>query len=284
MAASGALGETLAGWIGPRTQRNRKIMTNLRVAFPDKSRAEIKALSVSIWRNFGRIVSEYPAFRGIFRRGRENSPFDFELAPGVENLLAEGRPMIFVGAHISNWEFTALGIRLLGAPLSVVYSKLRNGVIDEAIRQARTDMDCGLIARTDGLRPLVACLTSGTSIGILADRRIKTGAPTSFFGRETYFSQAPGRLAVKYGAPVVPAFVSRPKRGRVLLRLGEPIDPASLPGSDRDKAAEITERVTQEIETEIRRRPGDWLCSQRIWPGVSYDDAPAPRGALSLDA
>lgn len=282
--AAGALGASILARVGPRTSRNRKILQNFRVAFPEKSEAEARALAVEAWRNFGRVLAEFATLGRILKRGRARSPFVYDIEPETQRLIDRGKPMIFAGAHISNWEYTALGFRLMGAPLSVVYSKLQEPHIDQAIREAREGMACGLIAKSDGIRPLIQALNSGDSIGFVIDRRINSGAPVEFFGHPTFFSQAPAKLAMRFDSPVVPAFISRLPDGRIKLQAGPPIWAHDFEGSDAERAAAVTRQVMSVVEAEIRRRPGDWLCSQRIWPHVAYDDREGRAAIFALDA
>jgi len=280
MRHSGAVGAALMGFIGPRSRRQRKIEQNLNAAFPDLTAPEVRAITRGIWRNFGRTLAEYALIGDIFAKGVDRAPFDFDIAPETAEIIASGQPMIFVGAHISNWEFAALGARLHGVPLAVVYSALQIPLIDEAIRRARDGMGCVSVERASGLRSLVKCLSSGQSVGFLLDRRMKSGAEVTFFGRPTYFSHAPARLAIKFGRPLVPNFVSRRRDGRIVVHALAPIWPETDCKSADAAAAALTERLIGIIEAEIRKRPQDWLCTQRIWPALENSPAEGRRAAL----
>ncbi len=263
---AGGLGATLMGVLGPRLSKNRKIERNLKVAFPAKSEFEIRSLRNDVWRNFGRTLSEYPLIARIYADRRLIERFDFDVTEETLEIVAESRPVIFVGAHISNWEFSALALRLLGVPLSVVYTPLRNDLIDDAVRKEREAMECGCIPKSNGILPLVKCLSRGTSVGLLVDRKLKNGPRSEFFGRKTCFSHAPARLAIKFGRPIVPIFIERGGAGRFIARLDDPIWPAPQHDDKRAHAAMLTTQLMSIIEREIRRRPGDWFCSQSIWP------------------
>lgn len=278
----GRIGAGLLGVIGPLTVRNAKIERNLRLAFPEKSKREIRRIAKGVWRNFGWVLAEFPFIAKIFRAGLEHSPFIYEMPPETEAIIEAKQPIVFLTAHIGNWEYAALSMRLRGLPMTVVYSTLKSGPIDDAIRAEREGMECGLAAKSAGIRPLVAALRSGNSIGFVIDRRINGGVPVQLFDRETFFSPAPARLALKFGCPILMGFVTRLPDGRHLARLNPPIYPDRDADVDAETAA-LTQKIASGIEDEARERPHDWLCSQRIWPYDHAIDGPKP-AIFALDA
>ena len=148
------VGAALLGVIGPLTVRNAKLIRNYRIAFPDRPEKELRRYARGSWRNFGRVLSEFPYMTKIYQGGPENAPFDYRFHPETKTLVDGGGPIIFVGGHISNWEYAALAVRLKGLPMSVVFSTLKTGSIDDAIRKEREAMDCGLIAKSDAIQRL----------------------------------------------------------------------------------------------------------------------------------
>lgn len=279
---AGWIGSNVLGLVGPLTVRNSKIERNFRLAFPDATEKEIRAMAKGSWRNFGYVLAEFPSISKIFRGGLDKAPFDYEMPPEVADILEKKLPVVFLTGHIGNWEYAALSMRLMGLPMTVVYSTLKSAGIDAAIRREREGMECGLVAKSAGIRPLVASLNKGAAVGFVIDRRINGGVPVQLFGRETYLSPAPARLAIKYGCPMLMGFMTRQPGGRHRAHLLPPI----YPNQDADleeETARLTQLIADGIEEEVRRRPHDWLCSQRIWP---YDPAidTAKRATLALDA
>lgn len=279
-----ALGASILGRLGPLTPRQKKLEENFGVIFPEKSEPEIAKITRNAWREFGRTLSEYPFMRQVYALGPENNPhFDFDIHPETAAIVAVGQPAIYIGAHICNWEFAALGARLQGVPLTLVYATLAGGFVDAATRRAREEIGCELIGRADGMRPLIKRMQEGGSIAILIDRRLKAGPTTEFFGRQIAFSQAPAKLAMKFGCPIVPHFVSRADDGRITLHAKAPIWPDRIPGDVRARTTVITRRLAMALEEEIRARPGDWFCAQRLWP-ETYRPEATRRALLRLDA
>ncbi|HEX3484493.1 MAG TPA: hypothetical protein VHT51_05505, partial [Micropepsaceae bacterium] len=54
----------IGGWIGRKlvapTYLSRRPLRNLRLAFPEKSEAEIRNILTAMWDNLGRVMGEYP--------------------------------------------------------------------------------------------------------------------------------------------------------------------------------------------------------------------------------
>lgn len=281
---AGRIGAGLLGFLGPLTIRNAKIERNLRLAFPDMPKRDIRRTAKGVWRNFGRVLAEFPYIAKIFRAGPEKSPFIYEMPPETEAIIESKQPIVFLTAHIGNWEYAALSMRLRGLPMTVVYSTLKSGPIDDAIKAEREGMECGLVAKSAGIRPLVAALRKGSSVGFVIDRRINGGVPVQLFDRETFFSPAPARLAIKFGCPILMGFVTRLPDGRHLARLNPPIFPGKEDEVDVEaETAALTQKIASGIEAEVRVRPQDWLCSQRVWPYDHAIDAPK-RATFALDA
>lgn len=119
------MGGMLLGIVGPRLASSRKIATNMHVAFPDKSPVEIAGLVQAAWHNFGRMLMELPYETEIGRTRVD--------VLGSEHLMAiraSGKPCVVFSAHVGNWELAALPLAQLGMPIAVIYSPVKNPIID----------------------------------------------------------------------------------------------------------------------------------------------------------
>jgi KDO2-lipid IV(A) lauroyltransferase len=85
-----------------------------------------------------------------------------------------------------------------------------------------------------------------------------------FFGRPASTSRSLAVLALKTGAPVVPAFIHRLPDGEHQVTLG-PVIPVLRTGQvDRDVELN-TARFTEAIEREVRAHPEQWFWVHRRW-------------------
>lgn len=260
-----AIGARLARRIGPRLDKTRLIRRNLKVAFPEKTYAEIDETVAGIWGTLGSIVAEYPHLPVIC-----GSEADERLEIVMQDKLAVfepgAKPAVFVTAHLGNWEISAATIAHLGVPLSVVYTALQNPNLDRLLYKARAALGFGLIERDGAARELLRCLRQGTSIGLLVDQRVDSGEMVPFFGADMLTSVTPAQLALRFGCDLIPVQVQRRQGARFRVVFHSPVK-ADDPDLDTSaQALQITAKINALFEAWIRERPNEWTCTKRRWP------------------
>lgn len=261
-----ALGGFTMNIVGRFVSRMRKVRANLEIALPDLSPRERNRIVRDIRRNLGRTWSELPHLAEICRPG--SSRIDLQGSEHYEREIAAGRPVVFVSAHLGNWEITAGAVAHRGTPLTVVYTPNRNPVIQRRLHHYRQGLRCGLAPKQSAARSLVKALSLGESVGLLVDQRVPDGVPIPFFGRPAPTTISPARLALKFGASIVPTQCQRLGAARFRIIFHEPLRPAdALPGTDPEIA--LTTRINGHIEGWIRDRPADWYCMRWRWPDVA---------------
>jgi KDO2-lipid IV(A) lauroyltransferase len=113
-----ALGGFTMNIVGRFARRTRKVRANLAIALPNLSSRERNRLARDICRNLGRTWAELPHLAEICR---PDSPWIvMKGSEHYEREIAAGRPVVFVSAHLGNWEITAGAVAHRGTPLTVV--------------------------------------------------------------------------------------------------------------------------------------------------------------------
>jgi KDO2-lipid IV(A) lauroyltransferase len=259
------LGARVARRIGPRLDKTRLILRNLRLAFPDKSPAELERLSGDIWANLGSILAEYPHLGAICDTQAEQR-LEYVIDDTIQVFRHPERPAVFVSAHLGNWELAAGAIAHRGVPLSVIYTRLQNPRLDRMLYRARRALGCGLIERDSAARQLVRCLKGGTSIGLIVDQRVDGGAPVPLFGHDMLTSTTPAQLALRFDCELIPVQIQRLQGARFRVRFHAPVTADDPAAADEQKALQMTRKVSALFETWIRERPQEWMCTKRRWP------------------
>jgi KDO2-lipid IV(A) lauroyltransferase len=257
-------GRAFLQWVGPRLRKQRHVLANLRVAFPDRTPEEIEAIAREVWGNFGAVLGEFPHLRQL----RREATWRIErVVKGAMGPLADPpRPAILVTGHFANWELTALTGGLLGVPLAVVYAPNSNPIVDRLLRWRRRHLGCELVARDGGVRALLRSLAHGTSVGLIVDTRQDDGEPIPFFGVEAMTTTVPARLAVRHGLELVPVRLERTGPGaRFRMTYEEPLRADAFPGDPREQARAMTRALHARFEAWLRERPGEWHCAKRRW-------------------
>lgn len=272
-----AAGRRLFRAIGPRFDKTRKFRTNLALAFPERSPAEIETLIREVWGNIGAVLAEYPHLKTI---RTATSPPRLETVIRGDSAVFRpgGGPAVFVATHLANWEVPAAAVRRLDIPLSVIYTPLQNPWLNRFLYRARTRMGCGLIAREGAMRGLMQALGKGRSVGLLVDQRVESGEPVPFFGIDKLTSTTPARLALRYQCDLIPIQVERIRNARFRVIFHEPVTPPADAADDQQKILGMTRALNRLFETWITAAPHDWLCSKRLWPKGASRQAAGPGG------
>ena len=259
-AVGGAVGRT----IGPLMAKNRLARANLNACFPDKSDAEIAAITRAMWDNLGRFMGEMPHLCDLDVYGGDR--VEVVMAPEAEAAVAASTPVIFFTAHFGNWEVSPLLATQRGIDTTLVYRQASNPWSERLIQHWREKRGGHWVPKgREGARAIVAALSKGGALAILADQKFNEGLAVPFFGRPAMTAPAIAELALKYAAPLVPVRVERlgGARFRVVV-----LPPMALPdtGSRKDDVMAILTAINGLFETWIRERPGHWLWIHRRWP------------------
>lgn len=260
------LGAKAGAITGPLARRKTaKMEQNFRIAFPEKSPREIKRLVKACWSSAGRVLSEFPHLDRILndRRGQrlEVVVHDPDLT-----LRDRNRPAIVAGAHLSNWELSALALGRLGIVNSALYTPLTNPWLDRLLLESRAALNCELLPRDNCARLLVERLNAGRTVGMLVDRPVGAGKPIPFFGREKFTTSMPAKLALKFNCDLIPTRVERIKGAHFRVTFHPPVRPANPGDYKNNQALDMMRQLHQLFESWIRERPEDWFCSTRVWP------------------
>jgi len=260
-----ALGARLFGWLGPRSAKHRHVVANLRMACPDRDEAEIQSLAIGVWRNLGSMLAEYPHLGTLI--GKDGEP-QFEIAwQGVDaGFLADGRPRIFVAAHLGNLYFSAAALHRLGLPMGLVYSPLTNSYLDRQVLRYVSVLDCNFISKHNALRAMLKALKQGRSVGLHVDVRVDGGDLFPLIGEDATTTTAPAFLSVKTGIDIVPIRTERLPGARARVTIFPPLERAPADCTDKEAVRFLTEQMNRVIGDLIREHPDQWMCTKRRWP------------------
>jgi len=258
------LGEA-AFWLIP--SRRRVALGNLELALGGLPAAARRAIARANFRHLG--VTALECCRLFFGPpGAMLGRVRLDGTEHVKSALAEGRGAIYLTAHFGNWELLAASHALAGLPaLNVVVRPLDNPFLDAVLAAGRAGHQMRLIPKRAALKGIRLALARGECVGILLDQHAgRHGAWVPFFGRPASTSRSLAVLALKTGAPVVPAFIRRLPDGEHQVTL-EPAIPLVRTG-DRERDVEVnTARFTAAIERQVRECPEQWFWVHRRWKG-----------------
>jgi KDO2-lipid IV(A) lauroyltransferase len=263
--AASALGSWIGRTVFARLPPQRTARANLTAAFPEKAAAEIEAILSGMWDNLGRVVAEYPHL-GKFDIAGPDPRIRIVDKSRAQAAFAAGQGVMFLSAHLANWEMMPIAGRELGLEGATVVRHPNNPYVARWIaRQRALRGPEEQIGKHSGARRVFAQLRGGKAIYMLVDQKNDEGMAVPFFGRDAMTTPVPAALALKLGARIL--FASNRRLG------GSRFEVAVHPGPDfqasgddaRDTRA-LTRAITACVEEMIRRDPAQWLWIHRRWP------------------
>lgn len=238
---------------------------NLRLAFPDWTERQRRRSLFRTFRSFGRMMADFASFPRLNRNNVEK----LIVYDGFEHYAraqAQGKGVIFLTAHFSNWELSSFAHSLYGHPINFTVRPMDNPLLDAIITRYRCLSGGRPIDKNDFARRALQALKQGEAVGVLMDTNmlLTEGIFVDFFGRPACTTSAPARLARKTGAALVLGLtVWDPALGKYRLRF-EPVPWIACEGAEEEIQVN-TQNFTRLIENCIRRYPEQWFWVHRRW-------------------
>src|ERR1041385_6021314 len=241
---------------------------NLRLAFPEKSNEERAQLLRETFDNLGRLLGFFSQFSS---RSREELTQLIEVQ-GLENLKAakavHGNRLILYTGHLGAWELTSFGLSLVNHPFTFLVRRLDNPRIEEMVDRIRTKFGNETIDKLSAARSMLKILRSGeTPLGLLPDLNTLDDEAIfiDFMGVPAATTFVVAKLAVRTKTPLVPVFAPWSEEKRKYLLIVEPAIPVETTRDEDADVRQLTIKLTQRIEHQIRQYPGQWLWIHRRW-------------------
>lgn len=241
-------------------------LRNLELAYPDSSLEERIRILRTVYRNLGWQLAEFCKMSGYTRENTANK-MRYEGLDRYLTAKAKGKGVLILTGHLGAWELSSFYHSLMGYPMSMVIRRLDNPLVDRLVNGIRCLHGNQVLHKDDFARSLLSAMRKGESVGILMDTNMTPpqGVFVDFFGVPACTASGLARVALKTGAAVLPGFMFwEESEKKYVLHFGEEI-PVIETGDDHADVLQLTQRLTSELETWIRRYPEQWLWVHRRW-------------------
>lgn len=243
-------------------QRERdKALRNLTIALPDLDDVRRRVILREMFIHLGQSLFEIAWMPNLDRAMLDQTT----VVDGLYNLQRAvdlNKGVVLFTGHCGNWEWMAAAIGLLGFRMNVIARELYDSRLNQFIVDSRGRHEVTTIGRgsTSSAKAMLQTLRAGEVLGVLIDQNIKAeSAEVPFFGLPASTPIGPARLAIRAGATAIAGFIERD--GDIQrIRFQEPIETTR-----NDDAVELTARLTQSIEAQIRRVPSQWVWMHDRW-------------------
>tara|TARA_B110000003_G_scaffold275387_1_gene317843 strand:- start:543 stop:1403 length:861 start_codon:yes stop_codon:yes gene_type:complete len=247
--------------IGPFFRSREIIKKNLYKAMPDLDQKNMKKIIYEMWKNYGRILSEY-----IFIKDFRNSNLENNIQIVGQDILKKikenDEPVIFVSGHFNNFELMAMHIEKSGINLATIYRPLNNKFLNLVMERIRKKYICKnqIKKGISGTKQILSFFKKGSSVALMIDQRVSQGIKCNFFNHEAFTTTIPAQFVKKFNCKIVPIYIERLKNVNFKLTVYEPIK-----YSDDDSIESITLNLNIMLEKMILKNPGQWIWSHNRW-------------------
>ena len=255
------LGSFMGGLLGPSFRSKKKIISNIKKALPEIGEKNIEIISKKMWKNYGRILSEY-VFVKNFRNSKNEKIISVEGQEILDKIKNTKEPVVFISGHFNNFELMAMQIEKSGINLAAIYRPLNNIFLNKIMEKIRKKYICRKQIKkgSSGTRDLLKLFKKNYSIALMIDQRVSEGIRCEFFGQPALTTTIPAQLFKKFGCKIVPVYVERINGIFFKIKVSEPIN-----FSKESSIEEITLDLNKWLERMILINPGQWIWSHNRW-------------------
>jgi len=266
-----ALADGLSGLLARRngSALMRILHSNLRVVLgPDASEKQVHATARAVLGHAGRAYIDLYHAVGV---GPESLVASVKSGPLTDHYLDrmrnEGRGIVFVSAHMSNFDLAGLAIAYRGVRMTALgYATPSSGYdLQNQIRMAG-GIDV-LPIDVSALRKAIEILRRGGIVGTGIDRPdpFGGGERVPFFGRPARLPVGPVRLAMQTGSPIVTTHCEyRETDNSYVVHISRWLEMEHV-GSRQEDVMHNARRVLEIFEGLIAARPEQWLMFYPVW-------------------
>jgi lauroyl/myristoyl acyltransferase len=222
----------------------------------------LRALARENFLNFAKYLVDFFHFLHL-KPERMRRIIDFgRLQPMLDELLGHGKGVIFVSAHLGNWELGAAAVAALGYKFNAVVLWQPDPKVNRLYQRQRMARNMNPIPMGRAARECIAALRRNEVVALLADRDFTGSRDTvEFFGRPARLPNGPAKLALATGAPLLPVFVVRLPDDTFRFVVEDPI----WADKSNDTVAGITYQVALMLERVIKEYSEQWFLFHNLW-------------------
>jgi len=180
--------------------------------------------------------------------------------------MQEGRGLLMVAAHYSNFEIMGYLLGLFGFNIYSIARPLDNKYINRYLYDVRKRVGQRIIDKKGAASLMENLILKGSTVCFIADQDAgKKGVFVDFFGRKASTYKSIGLLAVTSQLPIVVGY-SRRVGNRFFFEIGvnRIIFPEEWADKD-DPLKWVTAEYTRAIEDFVRQDPSQYWWLHRRW-------------------
>lgn len=237
---------------------------NIKIALGSRfSCVELSRLTKLFYQSFGQSIIDVFLIP-LVDRNYMDKYIKIEGVEHINQALKRGKGVILAGVHAGSWEFYNVISANLGFPFVLFVKDQKFPRLNRLLNNYRRDKGCRIITRDEGLRGLISALKNNQAIGMMMDQGGRSGILVDFFGRSASMPTGAVKLALKYGAALIPIFFVRTRGPEIKVWAGKEII-INRVGDEEEDIKQNLQRIVTVFEDFIRRNPKEYLWTYKIW-------------------
>jgi KDO2-lipid IV(A) lauroyltransferase len=248
--------------------RKKVIYTNLKKAFPEKSKTEIREIANKFYKSFTDILLE--GFKGLTINKKSMLKRYKLLNPEIlDKYYQNGQSVLCLGGHYCNWEWGTSIAMHMNHEAVTVYKSVKNLRLNNYMKDRRGRWGMKQISM-EKTRTIFNNIEKPKFIILIADQNqpiVEKAIWTTFMGIETPCIHGPEVYSHLYNFPVIFIDFQSEKRGYFTAELSLITEnPKSFPKGG------LTKKYMEKLESVIRKKPEDWLWTHKRWKHQKVGD------------
>lgn len=243
--------------------RKKIVLGNIQRSFPEKSHDEHLEIAKKFYQHFCDLILEsLKTFtiseKEVLKRVTCKNP------EVINKYYDRKQSVILAGGHYNNWEIFAVAVSALIKHKAIaIYKPLSNKYFDKKMRDTRSKYGLYMIS-TKIVKQIFEQEANNLTATIFAIDQSPSNPKSAhwmkFLNQDTAVLFGTEKYAKAYNYPVVYGRINKEKRGHYSFEFFDVTDQPAATAH-----GEITEKITQLLETDIRNIPEYWLWSHRRW-------------------
>jgi KDO2-lipid IV(A) lauroyltransferase len=244
----------------------KRALDNLRASFPEKSEQWIWQTGQRSFEHLAMLVIDMLFTPRLVKKYNWRKFSRYKNVEKTKWLMQEGKGLLMVTAHYSNFEIMGYLMGLFGFNIYSIARPLDNKLISKHLYSVRQRAGQKIIDKKGAAKLMDKLTSNGAALGFIADQDAgRKGVFVDFFGRKASTYKSIGLLAITNNLPIVVGY-SRRLENHFYFEIG--VNRIIFPEewSDRDDPLKwVTAEYTKAIEEFIRQDPTQYWWLHRRW-------------------
>ncbi|MGB3143844.1 MAG: lysophospholipid acyltransferase family protein [Maribacter sp.] len=251
--------------------RSKVVYRNLEVAFPHKTKKELKEIAKKFYKHFCDLFFEAIKLLTVDTKEIQKR-FKVHDLSKIHYHLHNKENILLYTAHQGNWEWLTTVPIYFDVHCNTLYKPLKNAYFNDLFILIRQRFNVHCIPSQEAYRKLLTLKNQGIVAMncVIGDQSppVKSGRVESlFFDHKTTFFNGAAKIAKKTDAVVLLPYLKKEKRGTYELFFETIVEKAKQVGEQ-----EIVELYSKKLEDVIEAYPELYLWTHKRWKrdGIKY--------------